>query len=45
MVLASRDDLGTTGKIAVVTAGARGIGRAAVLLLARWGARVTAVDL
>lgn len=39
------DDLGVRGKVAVVTAGARGIGRAAALLLARWGARVTAVDL
>ena len=38
-------DLGIVGKIAVVTAGARGIGRAAALLLARWGACVTAVDL
>jgi len=45
MALDRGDGLGTTGKIAVVTAGARGIGRAAVLLLARWGARVTAVDL
>jgi 3-oxoacyl-[acyl-carrier protein] reductase len=38
------DGLGTNDKIAVVTAGARGIGRAAALLLARWGADVTAVD-
>lgn len=38
-------DLGIEGKVAVVTAGARGIGRATALLLARWGACVTAVDL
>jgi 3-oxoacyl-[acyl-carrier protein] reductase len=38
-------DLGIVGKVAVVTAGARGIGRATALLLARWGACVTAVDL
>ena len=41
----SPDQLGTRGKIAVVTAGGRGIGRATALLLARWGARVIAVDL
>jgi 3-oxoacyl-[acyl-carrier protein] reductase len=45
MALDNCDGLGMKGKIAVVTAGARGIGRAAALLLARWGARVTAVDL
>jgi 3-oxoacyl-[acyl-carrier protein] reductase len=45
MALANCDGLGTTGRIAVVTAGARGIGRAAALLLAHWGARVCAVDL
>jgi 3-oxoacyl-[acyl-carrier protein] reductase len=44
MASAMCDGLGTNGKIAVVTAGARGIGRAAALLLARWGADVTAVD-
>jgi len=38
-------DLDLAGKVAVVTAGARGIGRATALLLARWGACVTAVDL
>jgi len=38
------DGLGTNGKVAVVTAGAHGIGRAAALLLARCGAYVTAVD-
>ena len=41
----TQPDLGIVGKIAVVTAGARGIGRAAALLLARWGACVTAADL
>ena len=41
----TQPDLGLVGKIAVVTAGARGIGRAAALLLARSGACVTAVDL
>jgi NAD(P)-dependent dehydrogenase (short-subunit alcohol dehydrogenase family) len=45
MALANVDDLGTRGKIAVVTAGARGIGRATALLLERWGAHVIAVDL
>ncbi len=45
MPFATGDDLGLAGKIAVVTAAARGIGRAAALLLARWGARVIAVDL
>lgn len=40
-----RDALGLVGKVSVVTAGGRGIGRAAALLLARWGARVVAVDL
>jgi len=39
------DDLGMRGKVAVVTAGARGIGRATALLLARWGACAVAVDL
>ena len=38
-------DLGVEGKVAVVTAGGRGIGRATALFLARWGACVTAVDL
>jgi len=38
-------ELGIAGKVAVVTAGGRGIGRAVALLLARWGARVVAVDL
>ena len=38
-------ELGIAGKVAVVTAGGRGIGRAAALLLARWGARVVVVDL
>ncbi len=37
-------DLGLRGKIAVVTAAGRGIGRATALLLARWGATVIAVD-
>lgn len=40
-----RDDLDLAGKVAVVTASARGIGRATACLLARWGARVVAVDL
>jgi 3-oxoacyl-[acyl-carrier protein] reductase len=39
------DDLGMRGKVAVVTAGARGIGRATALLLVRWGACAVAVDL
>ena len=38
-------DLGIAGKVAVVTAAGRGIGRATALLLARWGATVVAVDL
>jgi len=38
-------DLGVAGKVAVVTAGGRGIGRATTLLLAHWGATVVAVDL
>ena len=37
-------DLDLRGKIAVVTAAGRGIGRATALLLARWGATVIAVD-
>jgi NAD(P)-dependent dehydrogenase (short-subunit alcohol dehydrogenase family) len=37
-------DLGLRGKIAVVTAAGRGIGRATALLLTRWGAHVVAVD-
>ncbi len=41
----TQPSLGVEGRIAVVTAGARGIGRAAARLLARWGACVTAVDL
>ncbi len=45
MARANGEGLGTNGKVAVVTAGARGIGRAAALLLAHWGARVAAVDL
>ncbi len=45
MPFATADDLGLRDKIAVVTAGARGIGRATALLLTRWGARVIAVDL
>jgi 3-oxoacyl-[acyl-carrier protein] reductase len=40
-----RGALGLVGKAAVVTAGGRGIGRAAALLLARWGAHVIAVDM
>ncbi len=40
-----RDALGLAGKIAVVTAGARGIGRAATILMARWGATVVVVDI
>lgn len=42
---ATQPDLGLAGRIALVTAGARGIGRATALLLARWRAYVTAVDL
>jgi NAD(P)-dependent dehydrogenase (short-subunit alcohol dehydrogenase family) len=38
-------NLGIAGRIAVVTAAGRGIGRATALLLARWGAAVAAVDL
>ena len=40
-----RGELGITGKVAVVTAAGRGIGRATALLLARWGATVVAADL
>jgi NAD(P)-dependent dehydrogenase (short-subunit alcohol dehydrogenase family) len=39
-----RGELGVTGKVAVVTAAGRGIGRATALLLAHWGAVVVAVD-
>ena len=38
-------NLGIAGKVAVVTAAGRGIGRASALLFARWGATVVAVDL
>jgi len=38
-------DLGIAGKVAVVTAAGRGIGRATALLLARCGATVVGVDL
>ncbi len=37
-------DLGLHGKIAVVTAGGRGIGRATALLLSEWGATLVLVD-
>jgi NAD(P)-dependent dehydrogenase (short-subunit alcohol dehydrogenase family) len=40
-----RGALGLAGRVSVVTAAGRGIGRATALLLARWGARVVAVDL
>ena len=40
-----RGELGITGKVAVVTAAGRGIGRATALLLASWGATVVAADL
>lgn len=39
-----RPDLGLTGKVAVVTAGGRGIGRAAALLLSQWGTTTLLVD-
>jgi len=38
-------DLGLTGKVALVTGGASGMGRATVLLLAREGARVVVADI
>ena len=37
-------DLGIQGKVAVVTAAGRGIGRATALLLSRWGATLVLVD-
>ena len=40
-----RGELGITGKVAVVTAAGRGIGRATAILLARWGSTVIAADL
>lgn len=39
-----RRDLGIDGKTAVVTGAGQGIGRAAALLLAVWGARILALD-
>lgn len=38
-------DLGIDGKVAVITGAGSGIGRATALLFARWGARVTGVDI
>ncbi len=40
----SQPDLGMKEKVAVVTAGGRGIGRAAARLLSRWGATVLVAD-
>jgi 3-oxoacyl-[acyl-carrier protein] reductase len=37
-------ELGMNGKIAVVTAAGRGIGRATAILLSQWGARLILVD-
>jgi 3-oxoacyl-[acyl-carrier protein] reductase len=40
----SPEDLGVRGKVAVVTAAGRGIGRATALLLSHWGASLVLVD-
>jgi NAD(P)-dependent dehydrogenase (short-subunit alcohol dehydrogenase family) len=42
--MSPQPDLGLHGRLAVVTAAGRGIGRAAALLLSRWGSTLVLVD-
>jgi NAD(P)-dependent dehydrogenase (short-subunit alcohol dehydrogenase family) len=41
----SHMDLGITSKVAIVTGGGSGIGRATAIMLAQWGAKVVVVDI